>query len=116
GDGIGPEVTASAVRVAHHALMGSGLEVEWIEAPFGNACHLASGSPYPQHAVDLVDEADAVLMGAVGGPDELPPDLPKVEPCLLTLRRQLDAYANLRPIRPHPAVASASPLRAEKLR
>ena len=115
GDGIGPEVTQSAVRVAQLALGDSDHAVEWQSAPFGNAAHLELGSPYPAASVELVDAADAVLMGAIGGPEELPPDVPRCEPCLLTLRRQLGAWANLRPVRTNPALFDASPLRPERL-
>lgn len=115
GDGIGPEVTAAAVEVARFALRDSGHGVEWQSAAFGNTAHLELGSPYPAESVALVVAADAVLMGAIGGPEELPPELTKCEPCLLTLRRQLGAWANLRPVCPNPALFASSPLRPERL-
>ena len=113
GDGIGPEVTLAALAVCQAALGEQ--SVEWIETPFGNQAYLEQGSAFPEESVQLCDEADAVLLGAVGGPEELPPDVPRPEMGLLTLRRQLDVYANLRPVRPHPVLFDTSPLRPERL-
>lgn len=113
GDGIGPEVTHAAVAVCRAALDEQ--SVEWIETPFGNQAYLEQGSAFPEESVQLCDEVDAVLLGAVGGPEELPPDVPRPEKGLLSLRRQLSAYANLRPVKPHPALFDTSPLRAERL-
>jgi 3-isopropylmalate dehydrogenase len=115
GDGIGPEVTSVAVEVAEAVLRDSGHDVTWQTAPFGNTAHLELGSPYPADAVALVEASDAVLLGAIGGPEELPPEVPKCEPCLLTLRRQMGVWANLRPVCPNPALFGASPLRPERL-
>ncbi|MEE2886671.1 MAG: 3-isopropylmalate dehydrogenase, partial [Planctomycetota bacterium] len=105
----------AAVEVARAALGDAGPGVEWRSAAFGNTAHLELGSPYPTDSVELVDAADAVLMGAIAGPEELPPELPKGEPCLLSLRRQLGVWANLRPVCSNPALFAASPLRPERL-
>lgn len=112
GDGIGPEVTSVAVAVARAALQPEGTVVEWIDAPFGQAAFRSSGASFPEDTVRACDAADAVLLGAVDGPESYGDT---AEPCLLTLRRRLGAFANLRRVCPHPALFHASPLRAEKL-
>jgi 3-isopropylmalate dehydrogenase len=92
GDGIGPEVSAEAVRV----LEALPVEVEVEERPFGGAAIDAFGDPLPEETLAACRGADAVLLGAVGGPKwEGAPVRP--EAGLLRLRRELDVYANLRP-------------------
>jgi 3-isopropylmalate dehydrogenase len=116
GDGVGPEVTAEAVKVLtavarayHHAFT-------FDQAAVGGAALRAGQPPLPADTLDACRRADAILLGAVGGPewDGLPPDQ-RPEAGLLTLRRELRLFANLRPVRPHPALVGASPLRAETL-
>jgi 3-isopropylmalate dehydrogenase len=92
GDGIGPEVTAVAVRV----LRELPLEVEIEERPFGGAAIDALGDPLPPETLDACLAADAVLLGAVGGP-QWDGGAVRPEQGLLALRKALDVYANLRP-------------------
>jgi 3-isopropylmalate dehydrogenase len=116
GDGIGPEVTAEAVRCLAAVGQLFKHDFRFEEAPFGGAAIDARGEPLPATTLALCKRADAVLMGAIGGPkwtDARPGQRP--EQGLLALRRALGVYANLRPIRPHPAAFAASPLKPEHL-
>jgi 3-isopropylmalate dehydrogenase len=117
GDGIGPEVVTEARRVVDAVAPDAGLAIEWTE-------HLVGGISIDTHGTALTDEvleacaaADAVLLGAVGGPkwDTTDPDRPRPEQGLLGLRSGLGLYANLRPVRPWPALYDASPLRRERI-
>jgi 3-isopropylmalate dehydrogenase len=117
GDGIGPEVTAEAVRCL--AALGQKFGHEFVleHAAFGGAAIDAHGEPLPARTLELCLRADAVLMGAIGGPqwtDASPGGRP--EQGLLALRKALGVYANLRPVKPHPAAYAASPLKPEYLR
>jgi 3-isopropylmalate dehydrogenase len=112
GDGIGPEIVAAARRLL--AALGD-FELEE---------HSVGGASIDVHGVALTDEvldscrgADAVLLGAVGGPkwESTDPDAPRPEQGLLGLRKGLELYANLRPVRPSPSLAHASPLRADRI-
>jgi 3-isopropylmalate dehydrogenase len=115
GDGIGPEVTREAVRVlravAEHYHHEFGLE----EALVGGAAIDATGQPLPDATLELCRKAEAVLLGAVGGPKWDPPAKVRPEQGLLALRRGLELFANLRPVAPDPRLADASPLKAELL-
>lgn len=116
GDGIGPEVTAEAVRCLRAIAERFGHSFELPEASFGGAAIDASGKPLPAPTLALCKSADAVLMGAIGGPRWSSPDSSvRPEQGLLGLRRELAVYANLRPVVPHPALLEASPLKAELL-
>ena len=117
GDGIGPEVVAATRRVVDAVAADADLEIAWTE-------HLVGGISIDTHGTALTDEvldacagADAVLLGAVGGPkwDTTDPDKPRPEQGLLGLRAGLGLYANLRPVRPWPALYDASPLRRERI-
>ncbi len=110
GDGIGPEVTAQAVRVLER--VASGLNFE--EAPVGGAAYKAEGHPLPPATLDLARRADAILFGAVGDPacDGLERRL-RPEQAILGLRRELGLWANLRPATTFPELADASTLRPE---
>ncbi|HOI52228.1 MAG TPA: 3-isopropylmalate dehydrogenase, partial [Azonexus sp.] len=103
GDGIGPEITAEAVRV----LKALDLKFEMEEALLGGCAVDATGNPYPEATQKLAREADAILLGAVGGPqwDSLPREK-RPERGLLGIRKDLNLFANLRP-------ANASTLKAE---
>ena len=112
GDGIGPEIVGAARRVLD--TLG---EFEFDE-------RLAGGASIDEHGIALTDEvldackaADAVLLGAVGGPkwDTTDPDAPRPEQGLLGLRKGLGLFANLRPVRPIEALLDASPLRRERI-
>ena len=115
GDGIGPEVTRQAVRVLREVARGR-LDLEFTEFPVGGVAIKQSGFPFPEATERGCLAADAVLLGAVGGPefDALPRDR-KPETGLLQLRRALGGFANLRPAVAHPALAECSPLRPEIL-
>lgn len=110
GDGIGPEITAEAVRV----LNALGLHFEMEQALLGGGAVDADGDPYPEATRKLAREADAVLLGAVGGPqwDGLPREK-RPERGLLGIRKDLNLFANLRPAILYPELANASTLKPE---
>ncbi len=114
GDGIGPEVTEQAVRVLREVANIHGHNFQFGEYVIGGAAIAATKSPLPEETLDACLAADAVLLGAVGLPgfDHLSSEQ-RPEAGLLMLRRALGGFANLRPITSHPALAAASPLRAE---
>ena len=116
GDGIGPEVTAEAVQVLGAIAARFRHEFELIEAPFGGIAMDLHGDPLPPATLQACLNADAVLLGAIGGPKWSAPEL-KVRPeqGLLRLRKELGVYANLRPVSLHPALRDASTLKAEVL-
>jgi 3-isopropylmalate dehydrogenase len=111
GDGIGPEVTAQALRVLD-VLAIPGLEFE--EALVGGAAYHATGHPLPTETLDLARRADAILFGAVGDPtcDALERHL-RPEQAILGLRKELTLFSNLRPAKCFPELADASTLRPE---
>ena len=110
GDGIGPEITAEAVRV----LNALDLKFEMEEALLGGGAVDATGNPYPEATQKLARQADAVLLGAVGGPqwDGLPREQ-RPERGLLGIRKDLNLFANLRPAILYPELANASTLKPE---
>ena len=110
GDGIGPEITAQAVRV----LNSLDLQFEMEEALLGGGAVDATGNPYPEATQKLAREADAILLGAVGGPqwDTLPREK-RPERGLLGIRKDLNLFANLRPAILYPELANASTLKPE---
>ena len=110
GDGIGPEIMAEAVRVLN--ALDLGFEME--EAHLGGCAVDATGNPYPEATQKLAQAADAVLLGAVGGPkwDTLPREQ-RPERGLLGIRKQLGLFANLRPAILYPELANASTLKPE---
>ncbi len=113
GDGIGPEIVAQAVKVMK-ALAGDGLKLEMEEAPIGGAGYDAAGDPLPESTLALAKAADAVLLGAVGGPRYDTLDRPlRPERGLLRIRKEMNLFANLRPAFLYPELASASTLRPE---
>ncbi|CAN5402790.1 3-isopropylmalate dehydrogenase [soil metagenome] len=110
GDGIGPEVVAAARRVLE--ALG---EFEFTEHLIGGVSIDEHGAALTADVQDACKAADAVLLGAVGGPkwDTTDPDKPRPEQGLLGLRKGLGLFANLRPVRPIPSLIDASPLRAD---
>jgi len=112
GDGIGPEVMAAARTV-----LGELGDFEVTEAPVGGASIDRFGEALTGEVLGACREADAVLLGAVGGPqwDTTDPIAPRPEQGLLGLRKGLELFANLRPVRPIPALLEASPLRRERI-
>ena len=110
GDGIGPEITAEAVRV----LKALDLKLEMEEALLGGCAVDAAGDPYPEATQKLAQAADAVLLGAVGGPKwDNNPREKRPERGLLGIRKQLNLFANLRPAILYPELANASTLKPE---
>ena len=116
GDGIGPEVTAQAVRILQAVAPKHDLALEFSEALIGGAAMDAGEPPLPPATAALCTDAAGVLLGAVGGPKWSDPEAPlRPEQGLLDVRATLGVFANLRPVKPHPALLSASPIRAELL-
>ena len=113
GDGIGPEITAQAVRVLK-ALAGAGLQFAMTEAPVGGAAYRAYGHPLPASTLALARESDAILFGAVGdfSLDTLPREL-RPEQAILGLRKELNLFANFRPALVYPELVQASSLKPE---
>ena len=116
GDGIGEEITSAAIRILDKVANKSGLTLTYEK-------HLAGGISIDQYGVPLTDrviqaarQADAVLLGAVGGPkwDHVPPEI-RAENAILGLRKELGLYANLRPVRVSPALLEFSPLKAQAI-
>jgi len=113
GDGIGPEIVAQAVRVLD-ALRADGAKIEMEAAPIGGAGYDAAGDPLPEATLKLARDADAVLLGAVGGPQYDTLDRPlRPERGLLRIRKELNLFANLRPALLYPELAGASSLKPE---
>jgi 3-isopropylmalate dehydrogenase len=112
GDGIGPEIVAAARRLLE--ALG---EFEFDERLMGGCSIDAHGVALTDEVLDACRASDAVLLGAVGGPkwDTTDPEAPRPEQGLLGLRKGTGLYANLRPVRPSPALVGASPLREERI-
>jgi len=117
GDGVGPEVTTQAVRVLKAVSGRADLELVFEDAVLGGAAFEQYGVPLPDATLEACKRSDAVLLGAVGGQkwDSIPTHL-RPEQGLLGLRKALGLFANLRPVKTIPELASASPLKAERLR
>ena len=117
GDGIGPEVAAEAGRLLGTVADVYGTRLEMTTALIGGAAIDATGNPLPGETLSACREADAVVLGAVGGPKWSDPNA-KVRPeqGLLKIRKELGLYANLRPVRLHPKLLDASPLKPERLK
>ena len=112
GDGIGTEIVAAARR-----LLEAVGDFEYDERLIGGVSIDEHGKALTDEVLDACRVADAVLLGAVGGPkwDTTDPEAPRPEQGLLGLRKGLGLYANLRPVKPSPALVDASPLRAERI-
>jgi 3-isopropylmalate dehydrogenase len=117
GEGIGPEVTAQSHRVLNWFVANRNVPVILREAQYGLIPYLATGKVLPQDTIEAMEEADAILWGATGGPEttEVPVAARKAG-SLLSLRSKYDLYANLRPIVANPALADSAPLKASVLR
>ena len=114
GDGIGPEVTAEALKVLRAAADLFGYRVDTTEYAVGAAGVAESGDSLPERTRSAVTQADAVLLGAVGHPDLAAAEgKRRPEAGLLALRKLLGAYANLRPVMVYPSLLHASPLRPD---
>jgi 3-isopropylmalate dehydrogenase len=114
GDGIGIEIMAQAMRVLN-VLKAEGMPFEFTEAPIGGAAYDLHGHPYPESTQKVCHEADAVLLGAVGGPqyDQLPRHLRPEHGGLLAMRKDMGLFANLRPAVLYPELVNASTLKPE---
>jgi 3-isopropylmalate dehydrogenase len=116
GDGIGPEVTAEAVRVLEAIAKHKGHSFSFAEYPLGGCSIETHGVALTEETLSACKAADAVLLGAVGGPKWDNPTAPvRPEQGLLAIRKGLGLYANLRPVRSHPALLDSSPVKAEIL-
>lgn len=113
GDGIGPEIIGQTVRVLDK-LIAEGLDADYQYAPLGGAAYDEYGHPYPEFTQNLCHQADAILLGAVGGPqyDKLERSL-RPERGLLAIRKDLNLFGNLRPAILYPELANASTLKSE---
>ncbi|NDY95241.1 3-isopropylmalate dehydrogenase [Wenzhouxiangella limi] len=116
GDGIGPEIMAEAEAALGEIAAVGGHRFDLVRRPIGGAAIDALGCPLPSETLTTCRQADAVLLGAVGGPrwDKVDSKI-RPEQGLLGLRSGLGLFANLRPVTPHPALFGASPLKPEKL-
>jgi 3-isopropylmalate dehydrogenase len=113
GDGIGPEIVAAARQVLEAVAAGFAHRFVFEEHPIGGNAIDAYGDPLPQATLAACRRADAILLGAVGGPQwDDPSAKTRPEAGLLGLRKELGLFANLRPITTHPALVAASPLRS----
>jgi 3-isopropylmalate dehydrogenase len=113
GDGIGPEIVKQALRVLD-VLKNEGLDMVFTEAPLGGQAYDEYGHPYPEFTQTICRAADAVLLGAVGGPQYDNLDRPlRPERGLLAIRKDLGLFANLRPAVLYPELANASTLKPE---
>ena len=114
GDGIGTEIVAEALKVLDALKQDHGLQVETEEALIGGVAYDATGTPFPEATLKLCQEADSVLLGAVGGPKWEPLDYSvRPERGLLGLRSELELFANLRPAILYPQLVAASTLKPE---
>jgi 3-isopropylmalate dehydrogenase len=117
GDGIGVEVTCEAIKVLECVVKRFGHKLSLSEALLGGAAFYKTGTGLPSETLELALRVDATLMGAVGLPefDKLPPDQ-RPDRALLTLRKALGVYANLRPVRAYTALLDSSPLKNDIVR
>lgn len=114
GDGIGPEIIASAVRVLQVIAKRYNHTFHIGYAAIGGAAIDQFNNPLPPETIAMCEESDAILLGAVGGPkwDNNPPEL-RPEKGLLAIRKHFDLFANLRPVKAFPSLLGASPLKRE---
>lgn len=116
GDGIGPEIVAEGQRVLKRVAVRFGHEFTFTEEPIGGIAIDRTGEALPKETLAACERSDAILLGAVGGPKwDDPRAKVRPEQGLLGVRRALGLYANLRPVRVHPALVSNSPLKAERV-
>jgi 3-isopropylmalate dehydrogenase len=116
GDGIGPEIVQVAVRVLKDCGSAFGHHFDFAEFPFGGCAIDSDGAPLPAATLTACRTADAILLGAVGGPKwDAQPIGKRPESGLLALRKELGLFINLRPIDLRPSLLSLSPLRPERI-
>ena len=116
GDGIGPEIIDTALTILHAAAVRTGMKCICTKYLAGGAAIDACGFPLPEETVNAARAADAVLLGAVGGPkwDHVAPDI-RPEKAILGLRKSLGLFANMRPVKVTAAMAPYSPLKPERV-
>ncbi len=116
GDGIGPEVTRAAATILRETAHEFNHQFEFIELPLGGAAIDAAGTPLPNETLDTCRKADAIFLGAVGGPkwDSLPVGK-RPESGLLGLRKGLGLFVNVRPVKLLEPLTGISPLKPERL-
>ena len=116
GDGIGPEIIDTALTILHAAAVRTGMKCICTKYLAGGAAIDACGFPLPEETVNAARAADAVLLGAVGGPkwDHVAPDI-RPEKAILGLRKSLGLFANMRPVKVTAAMAAYSPLKPERV-
>jgi len=114
GDGIGTEIIAAAKAVCDVAFEKAGIKVNWIDKKAGGASIDAYGVPLTEDTIEACKNADAVLLGAVGGPkwDNVDPSI-RPEKAILGLRKELGLFCNLRPVKIYPSLQEYSPLKKE---
>ena len=116
GDGIGPEVVAESVKVLESVGNRFGHEFELSSGAIGGNAIDSYGTPLPQKTIDICNDSDAILFGAVGGPDwDDPLNDVRPEAGILGIRKSLGLFANLRPVKVYPSLINSSPLKPEYL-
>jgi 3-isopropylmalate dehydrogenase len=116
GDGVGPEVVAEGRRVLEAVAASGGFGLEFFEAPIGGNAIDLEGVPLPASTLAACERADALFLGAVGGPRWSDPTAPvRPEDGLLALRKRFELFANLRPIPVYPSLVHLAPIRPELL-
>src|SRR6476469_3882252 len=117
GDGIGPEVTAQAMRVLDAVAEQFGHEWEYRDGLMGAIAIDQTGNPLPDETITICRQSDAVLFGAIGHPkyDNDPTAKVRPEQGLLRIRKELQLYANIRPITTYPSLHHLSPLKSKNL-
>jgi 3-isopropylmalate dehydrogenase len=116
GDGIGGEVTSQAITVLSKIATQYGHDFAFHEALIGGIAIDKTGTALPDETLNIAEQSDAILLGAVGGPQWSDPTAPvRPEQGLLKIRKHFELFANLRPVRTYPALAQHTPLRAELL-
>jgi len=116
GDGIGPEVTGKAVMVLEKVAARFGHEFTFTEGLMGGIAIDKTGQPLPDETIAMCEQADAILLGAVGGPQWSDPTASvRPEQGLLKIRQHFGLFANLRPVKIYPSLASHAPLRPDLL-
>jgi 3-isopropylmalate dehydrogenase len=114
GDGIGPEVVGEALQVLKIIARQAAIDIEFKEAPLGGNAIDAFGTSLPDQTLALAKDCDAILMGAVGGPKwDIPTATDRPERGLLTLRKELGLFANVRPVKTVKELIASSPLKPE---
>ena len=117
GDGIGPEVTAQALKVLEAIAKEFGHEFQFTKCLMGAAAIDATGSPLPDQTIETCLDSDAILLGAIGHPkyDNDPTATVRPEQGLLKLRKSLQLFANIRPVTTYASLQHLSPLKLKNL-